>query len=73
MKRIEKYDKNILYCHVVLIKENKSEKVDIIVKERGHEYFAHDNSDSFEYSLKQAINKISVQIKKIQSKNHNYN
>ena len=51
-------------CHVILTKENNSENVEIIARTKGNDFAAHENADIFERSLVNAINKISIQIKK---------
>ena len=64
IKKIERFNSGIMSCHVILIKENNSENVEIIARGKGYDFAAHENADIFERSLKNAIDKISIQIKK---------
>ena len=64
MKKIEKFNSGIMSCHVILNKENNSENVEIVARAKGYDFAAHENADVFERSLKNAIDKISIQIKK---------
>ena len=64
MKKIEKFNSGIMSCHVILNKENNSENVEIVAHAKGYDFAAHENADIFERSLKNAIDKISIQIKK---------
>ena len=64
IQKINKYNNEIMSCHVILTKENNSENVEIITRVKGNDIAAHENSDIFERSLRKAINKLSIQIKK---------
>ena len=64
IKKIEKFNKSIINCQVILTKENSSENVEIIVHAKGHDFIASENGDTFKRSLNNAIDKMSVQIKK---------
>ena len=64
IKKVEKFNSGILSCHVILTKENNSESVEIIARAKGYDFAAHENGDIFERSLKNAIEKIYIQIKK---------
>ena len=64
IKKVEKFNSGILSCHVILTKENNSENVEIIARLKGYDFAAHENADIFERSLINAIDKISIQIKK---------
>ena len=64
IKKVKKFNSGILSCHVILTKENNSENVEIIARTKGNDFVAHENADVFERSLKNAIDKISIQIKK---------
>ena len=64
IKKVEKFNSGILSCHVILTKENNSENVEIIARLKGYDFAAHENADIFECSLKNAIDKIAIQIKK---------
>ena len=62
--KIEKYNSDIMNCHVILTKENSSENVEINAHARGCNFSAHESGDVFEKSLRNAVEKISIQIKK---------
>ena len=68
IKKIKKFKIDILSCHVILIKENNSENVEILAHTKGYDFVAHENADIFERSLINAIDKISIQIKKHHAK-----
>ena len=62
--KIEKYNSGIMNCHVILTKENISENVEINAHIKGHDFSARESGDVFEISLRNAVEKISIQIKK---------
>jgi len=62
--KIEKFNTGIMNCHVILTKENSGENVEINVHIKGHNISAHESGDVFEKSLRNAVEKISIQIKK---------
>ena len=64
LKKIEKFNNDILSCRVVLTKEANFEDVEILVQGKGHQFIAHENLDNFEKSLISAIDKITIQVKK---------
>ena len=64
IKKVEKFNNDIMSCHVILTKENNSENVEIIARTKGYDFAAHENANLFERSLVHAIDKISIQIKK---------
>ena len=64
IKKITKFNSGIMSFHVILTKENNSENVEIVARAKGCDFAAHENADVFERSLKNAIDKISIQIKK---------
>ena len=64
IKKVEKFNNSIMSCHVILTKENNSENVEIVVHAKGNDFVAHENAENFERSLINAIDKISIQIKK---------
>ena len=64
IKKVEKFNSGIMSCHIILTKENNSENVEIITRVKGNAIAAHENSDIFKRSLINAIDKISIQIKK---------
>ena len=64
VKKIEKFNNEIIGCTVILTKENNSENVEIIVHAKGYDFISSENEDIFERSLTNAVYKISNQIKK---------
>tara|TARA_B100000315_G_C14158762_1_gene399081 strand:+ start:184 stop:471 length:288 start_codon:yes stop_codon:yes gene_type:complete len=64
IKKIEKFNHEILTCHVILTKENSTENVEIIAHAKGHDFISSENENIFERSLINAVDKISIQIKK---------
>ena len=64
LKKIEKFNSDIMDCRVVLTKEVNFEDVEIIAHGKGHHFVAHENSDNFEKSLICAVDKITIQVKK---------
>ena len=62
--KLEKYNSGIMNCHVILTKENSGENVEINAHIKGHNFSAHESGDVFEKSLRNAVEKISIQIKK---------
>ena len=64
LKKIEKFNRDIMYCRVILTKEANCEDVEIVVNGKGNHFVANENSDNFEKSLISAIDKITIQVKK---------
>jgi len=65
VNKVNKYNVELTRCHVILSKDNDAEEqVEIIAHSRGHEFIASDNSNLFEKSLANAVNKISIQLQK---------
>ena len=64
LKKIEKFNRGIISCRVVLTKEANFEDVEIVVHGKGHHFVAHENLDNFEKSLISAIDKVTIQVKK---------
>ena len=64
IKKIDKFNDSIMSYHVILNKENNSENVEIVVHAKGYDFAAHEKADIFERSLVNAIDKISIQLKK---------
>lgn len=65
VNKVNKYNMELTRCHVILSKDNDAEEhVEIIAHSRGHEFIASDNSNLFEKSLANAVNKISIQLQK---------
>ena len=70
VSKVEKYNVELTRCNVVLTKEENGveQSVEIIAHGKGHEFVSHDNSSKFEKSLANAVDKLSVQIKKYHDK-----
>ena len=64
LKKIEKFNSDIMNCRVVLTKEANFKDVEIVVNGKGHHFVANENSENFEKSLISAIDKITIQVKK---------
>ena len=64
LKKIEKFNRSIMNCRVILTKEVNSEDVEIVINGKGHYFVANKNSDNFERSLVSAVDKITIQVKK---------
>ena len=62
--RLLKYDSNIMSSKVVLLKEGRAEKVELILKSNRASYITKCYSSVFEKTLMNAVDKIKVQIKK---------
>ena len=62
--KIGKFNSGIMNCHVILTKENSGENVEINAHIKGHDFSASESGDVFEISLRNAVEKISIQIKK---------
>ena len=60
-----KYDPNISNVKVVLIKEGRAEKVEIIISGKKNNYIAKCYSSVFEKTIMHAISKIKSQIEKV--------
>ena len=64
IKKVEKFNSNIMSIHVIFSKENNKENVEIVARTKGYNFVANENTDIFERSLINAIDKIAIQIKK---------
>ena len=64
LSRLLKYDSNITSSKVVLLKEGRAEKVELILKSKRINYITKCYSSVFEKTFINAIEKIKVQIKK---------
>ena len=64
ISKIKKINIGIINCHVILTKEGGSENVEIVARAKGHNFIGSETGDYFEESLINALNKISIQIKK---------
>lgn len=61
---LEKYDLNISNSKVVLIKEGRAEKAELIISAKKNNYIAKCYSSVFEKTIVNAISKVKSQIEK---------
>ena len=66
LSSLSKYDSNIKSSKVVLLKEGRAEKVEILLRSNRNSYITKYYSSILEQTVVHAINKIKVQIKKNQ-------
>ena len=68
VNKLLKYDKKIISAKVVLLKEARAEKIELIVTSDHHTYITKCYSSMFEKTFAKALSNIISQIKKIKSK-----
>ena len=61
---LSRFDSNIDFAKVVLLKESRAEKVELILTSKKNKYITKCYSSVFEKTLAKAINNIKVQIQK---------
>ena len=66
--KIAKYDKNINLIEVVLLKESRAEKVEIIATSKTSSYIVKTHSSVFEKTILKAIDSLKMQILKSKKK-----
>jgi ribosomal subunit interface protein len=64
LSSLEKYDPNISNSRVVLIKEGRAEKVELIVSAKKNNYISKCYSSVFEKTIVNAVSKVKSQIEK---------
>ena len=64
LQKLTKFDKNVSNIKVVLLKESRAEKIELIVKSNKKTYISKCYSSLFEKTIVKAINNIITQIKK---------
>ena len=64
LQKLDKFDKNISNIKVVLLKESRAEKVELIVDSEKNTYISKCYSSVFEKTIIKAIDNIITQIKK---------
>ena len=64
LMKLLKYDSEITFIKVVLLKESRAEKVELILTSRNKQYITKCYSSVFEKTILKAIDNIKVQIKK---------
>ena len=62
--KLSKYDSGINFIRVVLLKESRAEKVELILTSKNRKYITKCYSSIFEKTILKAISNIKVQIKK---------
>ena len=70
LKRIEKICKGVNSCTIILQKESRAEKVELIVKDKNDTYISKCFSSRFEKTIAKAVDNILVQIKKRTKRYH---
>jgi len=58
------YDSNIKFSRVVLLKESRAEKVELIITSKKRRYITKAYSSAFEKTIIQAVNNVRNQIRK---------
>ena len=61
---LKRFDSNIDFARVVLLKESRAEKVELIVESKKKTYISKRYSSVFEKTIVKAIDNIITQIKK---------
>ena len=61
---LKKFDSNIDFVRVILLKESRAEKVELIVESKKKTYISKRYSSVFEKTIVKAIDNIITQIKK---------
>lgn len=61
---LKKFDSNISNARVVLLKESRAEKVELIVTSKKNKYVTKCYSSVFEKTVAHAIDNIKIQIRK---------
>ena len=65
LQKLTNFDKTISNVRVVLLKESRAEKVELIVKSNKNIYISKCYSSVFEKTIVKAVNNIITQIKKV--------
>ena len=68
VSKISKYDKDIYLIEVILSKESRAEKVEIIVNSKNCSYITKTHSSIFEKTISRALENLKVQILKSKKK-----
>ncbi len=61
---LKKFDSNIDFARVVLLKESRAEKVELIISSKKNQYITKCYSSIFEKTVAHAIDNIKIQIRK---------
>ena len=68
LNKLSKFNNDIINFNVILDKQNNYEKVEIMTHIHGRDFIAIENQNNFEQSVINAVEKISIQIKKYSDK-----
>ena len=68
ISKISRYDKEIYSINIILSKESRAEKVEIIVNSKDSSYIAKCHSSIFEKTILKAIESLKTQILKAKKK-----
>ena len=64
LNKLLKYDNNLKVINVILLKESRAEKVEIIAKSDNNRYITKCHTSIFEKTVSKAISNIITQIRK---------
>ena len=64
INKLSKYDKYIISARIVLLKESRAEKVELIVSSKNNKYISKCYTSVFEKTIIKALKNIVSQIKK---------
>ena len=64
LNKLTKYDSYISSINVILLKESRAEKVELLVSSKSNKYITKCYSSLFEKTIVKAIENIIIQIKK---------
>ena len=68
VSKVIKYDKEIHSIEVILLKESRAEKVEIIIHSKKKSYITKSHSSVFEKTISRALDNIKAQILKSKKK-----
>ena len=68
ISKLSKYDKEIHSVKIVLLKESRAEKVEIIITSRNAAYITKSHSSAFEKTILRAFENLKAQILKSKKK-----
>ena len=64
LQKLHKYDSKITNIDIILLKESRAEKIELLVSSKSKKYITKCYSSLFEKTLAKAINNIIIQINK---------
>ncbi|HAF08146.1 MAG: ribosome-associated translation inhibitor RaiA [bacterium] len=70
LKNIEKFERNIIDCEVLIELNGRRYKVEIDVDVKKHRFVSSDESYDLMTSIDKAIDKMKTQLKKFEEKKH---